>query len=181
MVLVSRLLSLMYTQLPEARPEHTTCAQGLDMSSRCVALHCSQVLPVQGLQDALSGRPVGCRSCGALHAWGAMPGCLPLRPAPCRMTDHMPFCDGVHHMAARTCARLQTIDSLCEDDQPFTSDLLQVEILAEGDHVNELMIVVGGLVEIARPSEHVMETGKDNDISTHGGSMGGQSMTLGTR
>jgi hypothetical protein len=47
--------------------------------------------------------------------------------------------------------------------------------------VNELMIVVGGLVEIARPSEHVMETGKDNDISTHGGSMGGQSMTLGTR
>jgi hypothetical protein len=28
-----------------------------------------------------------------------------------------------------------------------------VEILAEGDHVNELMVVVSGLVELRRPSE----------------------------
>ena len=95
------------------------------------------------------------------------------------MTGHMP--NGIRHIAARKCARLQTIDGLYDDTKHFLSGLLQVEILAEGDHVNELMIVVGGLVEIARPSEHVMETGKDNDISTHGGSMGGQSMTLGTR
>ena len=30
---------------------------------------------------------------------------------------------------------------------------VQVEILAEGDHVNELMVVVSGLVEMRRPSE----------------------------
>ena len=29
----------------------------------------------------------------------------------------------------------------------------QVEILAEGDHVNELMVIVSGLVEVRRPSE----------------------------
>ena len=28
-----------------------------------------------------------------------------------------------------------------------------MEILAEGDHVNELMVVVSGLVELRRPSE----------------------------
>ena len=80
-----------------------------------------------------------------------------------------------HAQGSRRSAAYVTMTNL------FQSGLLQVEILAEGDHVNELMIVVGGLVEIARPSEHVMETGKDNDISTHGGSIGGQSMTLGTR
>jgi CRP-like cAMP-binding protein len=29
---------------------------------------------------------------------------------------------------------------------------VQVEILAEGDHVNELMVVVSGLVEVLKPS-----------------------------
>lgn len=62
----------------------------------------------------------------------------------------------------------------------------QVEILAEGDHVNELMIVVGGLVEVIRPAEHVLEQsggggGKDDDASTHGGSVSGHSMSLGSR
>ena len=30
---------------------------------------------------------------------------------------------------------------------------IQVEILAEGDHVNELMIVAGGLVEVVKPTQ----------------------------
>ncbi len=78
---------------------------------------------------------------------------------------------------------------------------LQVEILAEGDHVNELMIVVGGLVEVVRPAESVsagggnggggLGGGKEND-SVHGGSVhegsigggsygGGMSVHLGSR
>lgn len=78
---------------------------------------------------------------------------------------------------------------------------LQVEILAEGDHVNELMIVVGGLVEVVRPAESVsagggnggggLGGGKEDD-SVHGGSVhegsfggssygGGMSVHLGSR
>ena len=53
---------------------------------------------------------------------------------------------------------------------------MQVEILAEGDHVNELMVVVSGLVEVAKPSEWLGKTSEEESIrldanskSIHGG------------
>ena len=63
--------------------------------------------------------------------------------------------------------------------------LVQVEILAEGDHVNELMIVVSGLVEVIKPSEWMGQTSEEESVrldvnskSIHGGSSG---IELGTR
>ena len=62
---------------------------------------------------------------------------------------------------------------------------LQVEILAEGDHVNELMVVVSGLVEVQKPSEWMGQAGEEESIrldinskSIHGGRTG---IELGTR
>jgi len=62
---------------------------------------------------------------------------------------------------------------------------VQVEILAEGDHVNELMVVVSGLVEVAKPSEWLGKTSEEESIrldsnskSIHGGRGG---IELGSR
>ncbi len=62
---------------------------------------------------------------------------------------------------------------------------MQVEILAEGDHVNELMVVVSGLVEVAKPSEWLGKTSEEESIrldsnskSIHGGRGG---IELGSR
>ena len=63
---------------------------------------------------------------------------------------------------------------------------VQVEILAEGDHVNELMVVVSGLVEVAKPSEWLGgKTSEEESIrldanskSIHGGRGG---IEFGTR
>ena len=64
--------------------------------------------------------------------------------------------------------------------------MLQVEILAEGDHVNELMVVVSGLVEVAKPSEWLGKTSEEESIgldinskSIHGGGHG--AIEFGTR
>ena len=74
--------------------------------------------------------------------------------------------------------RLQAACKMCRH-------LAQVEILAEGDHVNELMVVVSGLVEVQKPSEWMGQSGEEESIrldanskSIHGGRPG---IELGTR
>jgi hypothetical protein len=74
---------------------------------------------------------------------------------------------------------------MCLDTIALKHDLAQVEILAEGDHVNELMIVVSGLVEVIKPSEWLGQTAEEESVrldinskSIHGGSSG---IELGTR
>lgn len=138
---------------------------------------CLQVLSVQRLQDTLHGRAAGGCPRGAVHAWGGNRSCFPWACTP--LNESKRLRSAVAPVTGWMAANARSAPAA--HGRPSFRDPLQVEILAEGDHVNELMVVVGGLVEIVRPTDQVLETGKDNDASTHGGSVSGQSMTLGSR
>lgn len=69
--------------------------------------------------------------------------------------------------------------------------MVGVEILSEGDHVNELMIVLGGLVEVVTPADVRYQGASDNEASVcsasqyssmYGGSVidGDQSISIST-
>lgn len=48
--------------------------------------------------------------------------------------------------------------------------MVGVEILSEGDHVNELMIVLGGLVEVGTPADIRYQGASDNEASVRSAS-----------
>ena len=65
------------------------------------------------------------------------------------------------------------VEVLSTEDHPMSANsCAQVEILSEGDNVNELMMLVGGMVEVLRPGAEDAEE-LTIDVDGHSSIRGG--------
>lgn len=109
----------------------------------------------------MARRPPRALACGSVQAVRVQSGCTPSTP-------NSRFAGGEARPAASRHERLDRLLTLRPAGAPGAVQvelfMPGVEILAEGDHVNELMVVLGGLVEVVTPA------GADREASVRGGS-----------